>query len=201
MGKKKQIERVNFYKQFQLNKACANDDLRPVMNHVFFKNGYAYATDAHIAVKAKLEDICNFPPDQIEMLEGHLLHRKHYEMIMKADFAQVEKVTDNETGIETVQFRVFGDNKTSYIVPLIKEGEGFRYPNCDAAVFDKPVGGVDMKAVGFNYTLLGLLKSAMGIRSRLEMHFAGDGRQIEVIGKEDLSGYDVRGIIMSIAID
>ena len=201
MGKKKQIERINFHKSFQLHKACADDDLRPVMNHVFFKNGYAYATNAHIAVKAKLEDICNFPPYQIEMLEGYLLHRKHYEMILKADFAQVEKVTDKETGTETVQFRVYGDNKTSYIVPLIKEGEGFRYPNCDKAVFDNPSGGVEMKAVGFNYSLLGLLKAAMGIKSRLEMHFSGNGKQIELYGKEDLLGLDVRGIIMSIMVD
>ena len=200
MTKKKQIERVNFHKQFQLHKVCANDGLRPVMNYVFFHNGYAYATDAHVAVKAKLEDICNFPPEQIEMLEGYLLHRKHFELILKANFVQVEKVIDKETGSETVQFRVFGDNNTSCFIPLIKEGEGFRYPNCDKAVFDKPVGNEPMAAVGLNYGLLGALKAAMGIQAILEMRFSGNGKQIDVTSS-DVLGLDIRGIIMSILVE
>lgn len=195
MAKKKQIERVNFHKQFQLHKACANDALRPVMNHIFFHNGYAYATDAHIAIKAKLEDISNFSPEQLEMLEGYLLHRKHYEMILKADFVSIEKAEDG-----TVQFRIWGEDKTSCIVPLTKEGEGFRYPNADKAVFNNPVGHEPMPAVGINYNLLGALKAAMGIKSRMEMHFSGNGKQIDIIYNEDLLGYDVRGVIMSIVI-
>lgn len=201
MAKKKQIERINFLKQFQLHKACADDDLRPVMNHIFFHNGYAYATNAHIAVKAKLDSITNFPPEQLAMLEGYLLHSKHYEMILKADFAEVEKVTDKETGTDTVQFRVWGDNKTSFIVPLIKETEGFRYPNCDKAVFDNPCGGVSVPAIGFNYGLLGLLKAAMGIKTRMEMHFSGNGKLIEIVSAEIRLDYDVRGMLMSVMID
>lgn len=197
---KKETNRVNFHKQFQLHKACTSDELRPVMSNILFRNGYAYATDAFIAVKARLEDITNFPPDQIAMLDGHMLNRKHYEMLLKADYAEIGRVTNPETDEETVQIRVLCENSTFFILPLIKEQEGHRFPDCEKAIFKNSRGGVPVPAIGFNFTRLGALKAAMGIQANMQMHFSGNGKQIEIYSI-DLEGYDVRGIIMAELIE
>ena len=80
---KKKNEWLGFYKEFKLHKACANDDIRPAMHYVCFKNGYAYATDAHIAVRANLHDISALSDDDIAKLNGHLIHKSQYEQLLK----------------------------------------------------------------------------------------------------------------------
>ena len=51
----------NFNKDFPLWKACGlKDNIRTGMHYISFANGYAYATDSHILVKARLTDISDF---------------------------------------------------------------------------------------------------------------------------------------------
>lgn len=62
MAKKAKFVGFNFNPDFKLHKACADDEYRPAFSYVYFRNGYAYATNAHIAVRAKVEDISNIAP-------------------------------------------------------------------------------------------------------------------------------------------
>lgn len=51
----------NFDKSYPLYLACGlKDTFREVMHYIMFSNGYAYATDSHILVKARLTDISDF---------------------------------------------------------------------------------------------------------------------------------------------
>ena len=44
----KETRRVNFNKSLQMHLACATDDLRVAMEHIYFQDGFAYASDAHV---------------------------------------------------------------------------------------------------------------------------------------------------------
>lgn len=51
----------NFNKKYPLWKACDFDDVFSKWKRfISFANGYAYATDSHILVRARLTDISNF---------------------------------------------------------------------------------------------------------------------------------------------
>lgn len=59
----------------KLHEACADDALRPVMMCVHFMNGFACASDAHIAVRQSLEYHSIINP---ELLDGKSLHKDNY---------------------------------------------------------------------------------------------------------------------------
>lgn len=83
--------RHNFNKGIELHKACSVDFLRPVMNYVYFENAYAIASNGRILVKAKIDEISNFDESEIESLNGHFLHAKGFQMLMKHDVVAIEK--------------------------------------------------------------------------------------------------------------
>ena len=195
--KKNQIERVNFHKQFQLHKLCAKDDFRPVMQNVYFKDGYAFVTDAYAAVKAKVSDICNLPEEQQEMLNGHGIYAKHFELILKANFIQVSKTGEGDT--EKVTITVLGENNNKIDIPMVND---MKYPDIDKVLTTDPENDNHLSCVGFNYHLLGLLKAAMGITSgRIEFHFTGRGQNPIQVRSNDILGLDIQGIIMPILLN
>ena len=78
-------QRINFNKDVHMHLACAKDDFRPQMQCIYFKDGFAYATDAHVLVKNDLTACSNLDPEQIALLDGKLLHADHYKDILKYD--------------------------------------------------------------------------------------------------------------------
>jgi len=197
MGTKKN-NWLGFFKEFKLHKACANDEIRPAMQYVCFKNGYAYATDAHIAVRARLTDICALGEEEISKLNGHLIHKSQYEQLLKYSIIEIGDGTitliDPESKART----------TIQLFKLAESGEEvlegcIRYPNVDA-IINQDGEHSEADRVKFNYNLLGRLVAAMGMNgSRVGLRFTGKGRQLVVTGVEP--GLDVRGIIMPIVGD
>ena len=64
-----------------LHLACGKDDLRPSLQQVYFKDGYAYASDGHILVKTSLE---YFGFHNVKKLDGKAIHCKQFEQIVKS---------------------------------------------------------------------------------------------------------------------
>lgn len=64
---------MNFLKGF--DKIVGNDDLRQIIQNVFFKDGCAVATDGHKLVKVDLK-LYDLNDDDINSLEGYLLDRE-----------------------------------------------------------------------------------------------------------------------------
>ena len=60
-------------KSKKLHEACSKDDLRPVLNYVQFKDGRATATDGHILVSIKDDEITG----------EHYLHREYMQEVCK----------------------------------------------------------------------------------------------------------------------
>ena len=79
-----------FRPNFKIHKVCANDDLRPAMWYVFFKDGNAYATDAHIAIVAPLSTISNFTDEEKKLLEGKLIHATQFAKLLTMRNVDIE---------------------------------------------------------------------------------------------------------------
>ena len=82
--------RHNFNKGIKLHLACAND-LRPVMNCIYFKDGYAIASNGMILIKACLNEICNFSGEEKELLEGKLISAKNFKEIIKHTIIEIQE--------------------------------------------------------------------------------------------------------------
>ncbi len=49
---------------------CGKDVYTPVQGNVFFENGYMYATNAFMAVRASIKEHTGFNEDEIKLLNG-----------------------------------------------------------------------------------------------------------------------------------
>ena len=197
----KKNEWLGFYKEYKLHKACASDDLRPAMHYICFKDGYAYATDAHIAVRASLDAICALSDEEKAKLNGYLIHKSQYEMLLKYSTIEIGDGTitliDPETKASTtIQLVKLAESSEA---PEVSEGKAIYFPNVDKIINDD-LSKEPLQQVGFSYSLLGRIIAAMGIQpNRVGLRFTTNGRQMVVLGVEP--GIDVRGIIMPITMD
>lgn len=197
---KKKNEWLGFYKEYKLHKACANDDLRPAMHYICFKDGYAYATDAHIAVRASLQAICALDEEERNKLNGYLIHKNQYEMLLKYSTIEIGEgvitcIDPESKARTTIQLVKLAESSEA---AEVSEGKAIYFPNVDAVINDD-LSKEPLQKVGFNYSLLGRIIAAMGIKpNRVGLRFVSRGKMV-VLGVEP--GIDVRGIIMSILLD
>lgn len=198
---KKKNKWLGFYKEYKLHKACANDYLHPAMHYICFNNGYAYATDAHIAVRARLDAICALSEEERNKLNGYLIHKNQYEMLLKYSTIEIGE------GVITC---IDPESKARTTIQLVKmaetneevaesKGLAIKYPDMDKIINDD-LSKEPLQKVHFNYSLLGRIIAAMGITSGLTgLRFTSNGRQMVVLGVEP--GIDVRGVIMPIMME
>lgn len=198
---KKKNEWLGFYKEFKLHKACANDEFHPAMQYICFRNGYAYATDGHIAVRASLDAICALSEEERNKLNCYLIHKKQYEMLLKYSTIEIgegvitciDSKSNARTTIQLVKLAESSESKER------AEGKAIYFPNVDA-VFNDDLSKEPLQKVGFNYQMLIRIIAAMGITSnRIGFRFTSGNKPIVVLGVEP--GIDVRGIIMPMMLD
>lgn len=85
----------NFNKKVQMHLACSKDESHPVMQCIFFNNGFAYATDTHTLVRNRISEISGLNEAEIEALNGKFLHADFYKDMLKYDSIMIA-----EDGIE-----------------------------------------------------------------------------------------------------
>lgn len=107
--------RKNFDKKVHMHIACVkNNDPRKTMSCVYFKDGFAYATDGIVLVKNRLSEMSTFDEAEIAALDGKFLPAEHYKDILKYDECLI-----SEEGIEAIKeddrvffyFKDFGEKK------------------------------------------------------------------------------------------
>ena len=142
-----------------LHLACAKDNLRPAMECVHFKNGYAYSSNGHLLAKQSLLLHTILHP---EKLEGKAIHKKSYEQILTFDI--VEASDKN-----IICKRNGGEAEFMYAENLGK------IPDWDSVIpKDKPIKGIEYLGINTKFiTIAGkiLHGSDMGVR----MTFRGGG--------------------------
>ena len=187
MAKKAKFLGFNFNPDFKLHKVCTDDDLRPALSYVYFKNGYAYATNAHIAVRAKIEDISNIDPRDIEALNGKTLHYKQFELLLKHDSMEVEG--------NDIKMLNIGDNLTTTITLR----DDIVFPNVDKVLEDAEAGFRENPPTidpCINIALLNKLCAALGnSNKKAGLRFCGLSKGILVKFAEN-EYWDVIGLLM-----
>lgn len=150
-----------------LHLACGKDDLRPAMQCIHFKNGFAYASDGYVVIKQPLH---LSPVDNMDILDGVSIHSESFKAIRR-----MRQVTATEDGFECIS----KDGSKVFF-----EYSKVESPNFDAVL--EPKGAQMIGEIGINPGLIGVLKKAMAGGSGVKMTFQnqGAGIMIEPIGLE-----------------
>lgn len=82
-------QRKNFERAFRLHAACTISEMRPELAYITFRKGYAYASDGHMAARAKLSDITSFHPDELKLLEGKAIHMDNFRRLLNYAVANI----------------------------------------------------------------------------------------------------------------
>lgn len=98
-----------------IHKACGTDSLRPQFTYIHFFDGFAYATDAHIAVKIALASFKTFYTtiEQLNLLNGFSIDSGTYAFLMSCSM-----LTINEGG--SINFQ---KGRTKGVITLDKYSE------------------------------------------------------------------------------
>lgn len=74
-----------------LHLATSDDELRPALQHIEIKKGIATATNAHIIAQMNLSEYSELDDDTIKKLNGKLIHRDVWALILDADHISIEE--------------------------------------------------------------------------------------------------------------
>ena len=100
--------RHNFNKNVRIDRICDDTLYRPAQSLIYFKDGYAYATDAHILVKVKLTEISSFQEDQLSMLDDKAIHKSVYAKLLIFDRIEITPEGFKARVPEAESFITFG---------------------------------------------------------------------------------------------
>lgn len=176
-------DRKNFDKSYPLYLACGlKDTMRTSMHYIMFSNGYAYATDSHILVKARLTDISNFEEQDLALLDGKLIHANNFKKIVKSK---------GEVSI-TSEAIVVRETEYEVAYPLLLKKQ-VRFPDCESVVNRK--GDVTLQvSFGISAEYLCTLSDVMNAYNGVAMEWKSNNMFVVTpIGEYK----DIKGVIMT----
>lgn len=182
---------LNFKKEYKLWKACANDAVRPVMEYILLKDGYAYAADAHVLVRVPLQECTTFEDEQVALLDGCLIHKSMLKYIVGFDIVLVEK---GEDGVVSLEARA-GENTIT--VKLGKNGDVLKYPDAEAVLKSKQER-VPIQKIGLTPKFIASLTEALGADT---LKFEFNDERSAVFARPVSETSNAIGIIMPIMTD
>lgn len=183
--------RVNFNKDVKMNLACSNDELRPAMNQIYFKDGFAYASDGCILVKNKVEEFSSIDTEQINILDNKYLHKDHYRDILKYDIIEI-----SEEGIEAK--KVNGGEKAFF---YFSNADDYKFPNAENLLQDVlNKQNVETSYIGFNLKLMDRLRKSLFESNSCKFRFKGDYTNLHVI-LESIDTNMSMGLIMPLNLN
>lgn len=176
-------------KLYKINVVCADNELRPTMQHILVTNEFIYATDSHVAVIHKVEDI--FTDDQrINFPERFLIHKDNWKMFTKA-FETMMLNTDLN------QFEIVRKNGVVDIIPIYFEDTVGKYPDVDS-IFHKMSETSPLQEIGVNPEFLNNLYIGMGLENGAKLSFISANKAI-LVNNKDGEEYP-KGLVMPIMI-
>lgn len=168
----------NFSKRHQIWRAAAHDEMRPVMNYIFFENGFAYASDAHILVRIPIGYISYFDDDENKKLNGHGIYAPAYKFITSLGILQIEECKiKTPKGMEDGICFVGCMDSCEVRVNLTNPSQ-HKHPDYDP-LFNMPGERTPIKRIGLSQKYLGRLTAALGTPD-VKMEFIDNKRSIFV---------------------
>ena len=175
----------NFYKKYPLWKACGfHEEFMTGVHYISFANGYAYATDCHILVRARLTDISNFDEQELSLLDGKFIHGNFFKEIINCR----GNVTITADAI------VVERNECKISYPLVT---GIKFPECEKVMVGSEITE-DKKEFGIKARLLNTLSDVIGADFGVRVAWKSNYMfEVKPLG---LSG-DIKGVIMTIMVN
>jgi len=176
-------ENKNFDKSYPLYLACGlKDPYRISMQYIMFLNGYAYATDSHILVKARLTDISDFDEQDLALLDGKCIHANNFKKIVKSK-GEVSITTDAIV-VKEAEYEVTYPLKTK---------EEIRFPDCEEVMTRK--GNVTLQMqFGISADYLCTLSDVMNAYNGVSMEWKSN----QMLVVTPIGEYrDIKGIIIT----
>lgn len=168
-------------------KACASDNHRPALHHAHIKDGYIYATDAHIAVIQSLKEVHDISAEEIAILDGKFFSVSILKALDKCDV-----VIFKEDGIHVT----IGKVRAVYQY----DSEPGKYPDIEAVV-PQPNQKEPVARFGINYRLLQKLGEIMNTdTNQLALEFFGETRAC-VVTKANGERSEQHAIIMPVILN
>ena len=171
-------------KNFKIWKAIKEDEFRPAMEFIHFRNGYAYASDAHILVKIPINELMDFsldiertPEENLAILDGYSIHAKVWQHL--AGVKGVIKLFPPQYENELPFFSVDIDSGGAQVVrfPVAKK-DFYKVPDFDGVL--KPEANTEtISKIGISISLLNNLAQALGAEN-LKLEFSAENRKIIV---------------------
>lgn len=78
-------ERFNFHKDFRLDALCSDDELRPVLQNIFFSDNKAWITDSYLMFRVDLDAVSTLPTPSIEKLNDKAIHKDVFKKLLAYD--------------------------------------------------------------------------------------------------------------------
>lgn len=193
--KNNSTERRNFGRAFKLHRCCAQSrDERVFTHYIHYRDGYAYASDAHILVRADIATICYdlFDEEEIQHLNGKSIHADCFKQLLQESF-----VTIDAQGFHAK------DDEGNEIIYCTRDlsapdgngnESGIKVPNF-AKVFDELGECKEQDALGINSECLERLVDAMGGDSQVRIDMNGTkAMRVTHISMQGID--DIQGVLM-----
>ena len=161
----------------KLNLACGNDDLRPILNYIYFNNGNAVATNAHILIISPLR-LHGFELEEIQRLEGYCISAELFKTILK-----FHRVYVGSEGVILCKSKT-GDSFEVKLDLMVKHGV---FTNYEAVI---PKSRREINEIGLNLNLLALAKDL------IVTEISGNAK-INLFGKDKAVVIESNEILMS----
>ncbi len=191
-------ERRNFGSSFKLHLCCAIDrsDVRQFAHYIHFRDGYAYASDAHILVRADIATICHnlFAEEEIQHLNGKSIHADCYKQLLSESFVTIDEQgfhAKDEAGNEII----YCVRDLSTPRPNTNES-AIRVPNF-AKIFDDLGEHQETDAIGISSKFLERLVNAMGGDTQVRIDLNGVSA-MKVTHISSAGTDDIEGVLMPI---
>jgi hypothetical protein len=174
------------FENVHMELACGTDDLRPSFGVVSFSDGYAYATDGHIAVKNKLDEISSLTPEEIEKLNGKQISANNWKKLIKAD-----NILIVDDGIQILR----GD------MQILLRFSDFKLPDISGVVENiVKTEHVELFEIGLNVNILSRLFKSMHCPENAVRMAISKGN-VGVVVRNSVSQYQSIGIIMPVFLN
>lgn len=190
-----------FLSKCRLWDACnkgGEDGLRPALEYVFFENGYAYASNAHILVRVPITHVSTLADDSLSLLEGHGIHGPLLKRLVHLWPLRVEKedIIDKD-GNEREMVYIYAYDGENEIRVTLTNTEQIKPPRMDE-MFEITGEREPVHKVGLSQKMLNRLTSALGT-TKIKMEFVSEKTKILVTPLE-VEHIGAEGLIMPMIV-
>ena len=161
----------------KIHKACSDFELNPVMNHVFISKDVIKASNSHILVQHKTDEV--FDEEFVESLPDKpiLIHRIHFANIVRVG-CEYHLIVKDDGAHKLLKYHY---RDLWHYIPFENDGENMMtYPNTDA-IWPKGKGREAINKIGLNASFLNIAAETLDFeKSTIKCEFYSESEAMTI---------------------